>query len=349
MVTFQDGNTVLTQAPVNSSGVVSFSTSGLASGNHTVTATYASDSKFAASSGSTVQVVQTGTTTAVSSSANPSVYSQPVTFTATVTANPPGGVPTGTVTFKNGGATLGTGTLNASGVATFTTSTLAVGAASITAVYGGGSGFNGSTSPVLTQTVNKAGTSTTVSSSAHPSVYSQPVTFTATVTATPPGSGVPTGTVTFKNGSTTLGTGTLNGSGVATFTTSTLAVGAASITAVYGGSSGFNASTSPVLTQTVNKAGTRSTVTSSVNPSAFNQSVTFTATVVPTAPATANVTGTVTFMDGSKNLHSSSLSSGHATYTVSNLSRGTHQITVVYAGSTNFLTSTSPVRVQTVQ
>jgi len=199
----------------------------------------------------------------------------------------------------------------------------------------------------VVQTVSA--TTTAVSSSANPSVYSQPVTFTATVTAAPPGSGVPTGTVTFKNGSTTLGTGTLNGSGVATFTTSTLAVGAASITAVYGGGPGFNRSTSPVLTQTVNKAGTSSTVTSSVNPSVHNQSVTFTATVVATAPVTATPAGTVTFKDGTKTLHSGSLSSGKATYTTSGLSRGTHQITVVYAGNANFLTSTSPVLVRPVQ
>src|SRR5439155_702363 len=104
-----------------------------------------------------------------------------------------------------------------------------------------------------TTTTTLPGTTTGLTSSVHPwSVFGQPVTFTATVTAKSPGAGTPTGTVTFKDGSITLGTGTLNGSGQATFTTSTLAVGSHSITASYGGDASFNGSTSHPLTQTVN-------------------------------------------------------------------------------------------------
>jgi hypothetical protein len=103
------------------------------------------------------------------------------------------------------------------------------------------------------------------------------------------------------------------------------------------------------LTQSVNKAATSTTVTSSLNPSSRNQRVTFTATVSANTPATKTPTGTVTFKDGNTNLHTATLNgSGQASYSVSNLSRGTHQITAVYAGSSNFLTSTSPVLVQTV-
>src|SRR5439155_10261216 len=75
-----------------------------------------------------------GTTTGVVSSINPSVSGQPVTFTATVKARSSGaGTPTGTVTFKDGPSTLGTGTLNASSQATFVTSTPVSGAHPITA------------------------------------------------------------------------------------------------------------------------------------------------------------------------------------------------------------------------
>jgi hypothetical protein len=98
----------------------------------------------------------------------------------------------------------------------------------------------------------------------------------------------------------------------------------------------------------VNKDGTTSAVTSSPNPSTHGQSVTFTATAAANAPGTGTPAGTVTFKDGNKTLHSSSLSGGQATYTTSSLSRGTHQITVVYQGNSNFLSSTSPVLVQTV-
>ena len=92
------------------------------------------------------------------------------------------------------------------------------------------------------------------------------------VIAASPGTGTPTGTVTFKDGSTTLGTGTLSG-GTATFSTSQLAVGPNSITAVYGGDTNFTTSTSSALTQTVNQDGTTTTVTSSANPSVFGQTV----------------------------------------------------------------------------
>jgi hypothetical protein len=251
-VTFSQGNTILAQAPLNSSGQVSFSTSALGAGSDTITATYASDSLFAASSGSTVQTVQSSftTTTTVSSSANPSVFSQSVTFTATVTSS--GGTPTGTVTFKDGTTTLGTSNLDGAGHATFTTSTLAVASHSITAAYNGSTNFSPSTSSALTQTVNKDATTSAVTSSLNPSNHGQSVTFTATVTANSPGTAVPGGSVTFKDGTKTLSTKTLNSSGQATFSTSTLARGSHFITVVYGGSTSFLGSTSPVLTQTVN-------------------------------------------------------------------------------------------------
>jgi len=102
--------------------------------------------------------------TALASSVNPSTYDQPVTFTATVTSS--GGTPTGTVTFKDGSITLGTGTLGG-GKATFAISTLSVASHSIYGVYGGSTDFSGSTSPALTQTVKPATSSTALASSRH--------------------------------------------------------------------------------------------------------------------------------------------------------------------------------------
>ncbi len=350
-VTFADGSTVLAQVPLNSSGIASFSTSSLALGSHTITATYASDSLFAVSSGSTVQVVQSGntpTTTTASSSPNPSVFGQSVTFTSTTTSG--SGVPVGTVTFSEGATVLASNVpVDGSGHASFSTTALSVASHTISAAFTGATGWANSSGNAAAQVVNKASTSTAVSSSANPSVFSQSVTFTAVVTATAPGSGVPAGTVTFKNGTTTLGAGTLDGSGHATLTASTLTVGSHSITAVYGGSASFNTSTSSALTQTVNKDATSTSVTSSLNPSNHNQSVTFTATVVTSAPGTAVPTGTVTFKNGTKTLGSVSLNaSGQASLSTSSLTTGTHQITAVYGGSSNSLGSTSPVLVQTV-
>src|SRR5688572_10984565 len=93
------------------------------------------------------------TWTTLTSSANPVLVGQPVTFTATVKAVGGGGTPTGTVTFKDASATLGTGSVDGLGQATLTTSSLALGTHAITAVYGGDGTFSASTSDVLQQAV----------------------------------------------------------------------------------------------------------------------------------------------------------------------------------------------------
>ena len=98
---------------------------------------------------------------------------------------------------------MGTVTL-AGGVVVFTTTTMAVGTQSITAVYNGSTSFSGSTSSALSQVVNKATSTVTLTSSLNPSIFAQSVVFTVTVALQFGGS--PTGTVTFKNGTTSLGT-----------------------------------------------------------------------------------------------------------------------------------------------
>src|SRR5882724_175604 len=122
----------------------------------------------------------------------------------------------------------------------------------LTNVVDSGTPPGAGTLPTLTVTVTGTATTTTLSSSANPSTYGASVTFTANVSGS---GGPPTGTVTFKDGATTLGTGTLS-SGVATFSTSALTVtpSAHSITAVYGGDSTFSTSTSSAVSQVVNKA-----------------------------------------------------------------------------------------------
>lgn len=307
-------------------------------GKHTVAFHSTDNAGNVETSKSVSFTIDVSTSTALASSLNPSTYGQSVTFTATVTSI--GGTPTGTVTFKNGSATLGSRTLSG-GKATLATSTLPGGSHSITAIYIGSGKFAGSTSPAVSQTVNKATTSTVLSSSLDPSTYGQPVTFTATVSSS---TATPTGTVTFKNGGTNLGSATLS-SGKAKFTTSKLTAGTESITAVYAGNTNFNASTSPPLTQTVNKANTSTTVVSSLNPSVVGQTVTFTATV---SSNTVTPTGRVIFKNSTTTLGSASLSSGKAKFSTSKLAVGSHSITAVYVGSTNFNGSTSPVLTQVV-
>jgi len=292
-------------------------------------------------------VNQAGTTSVVTSATNPSVFGQSVTFTATVTAVAPGsGTPTGSITFLDGSNALGTATLSG-GKATFKTSALAAGPHTITVSYSGDGNFVTSTSGPMTQAVNQAATTTKVTSSANPSIFGESVTFTATVKAVAPGSGTPTGTVSFLDGSTSLGTGTLSG-GTATLSISTLAAAAHSITVVYEGDANFLTNTSGILTQTVKQAATTSSVSSSVNPSVSGQAVTFTATIAPVSPGSGTPTGTVTFDDGSTVLGTITLTNGTASFTTSTLAVGTHSIKIVYAGDTNFKTSTSAVLKQVV-
>jgi hypothetical protein len=290
--------------------------------------------------------VTASTTVSLTSNHNPSYKGESVTFTAVVTPAI-AGTPTGTVTFKNGGTTLGTKTLSG-GKATLATTALPTGTDTITATFNGSTYFLPSSPAPLAQVVKGSETTTTVTSSANPSVYGEAVTFTATITSTGTGE---TGTVTFKNGSVTLGTGTVS-SGKATYTTSAtaLTVSAAghSITAVYSGDSNFLGSTSAILKQIVDKATTSTTVKSSLNPSTSGQTVTFTATVKETAPSTVTPTGTVDFMDGATKIGSHALAGGIAAFSTSKLASGKHNITAVYVGDADDSTSTSTVLVQTV-
>ena len=357
-VTFLDGSNSLGTGTLDSSGHATFITSTLPAGSHTITASYGGDNTFAPSTGSlpgNPQVVnKTNTTMTLSSLPNPSVGSQKVTFTATVSPATGSGTPTGTVNFLDGGTQIGSVTLSG-GMAVFVTSTLTVGNHPITTSYNGDGNFNGSTASmsVSPQVVNQAGTTTTVTSSPNPSVFGQSVTVTATVAVSPvaPGSGTPTGTVTFAGVGGSPSPVTLDSNGQATFTTSTLLVGTHTFTVIYNGDSNFGGSTGKNTgnPQVVNKADTTTTVTSSQNPSALSQSVTFTATVAPVAPGAGTPTGQVTFKDGVTTLGTVSLnSSGVATLPTSSLTAGSHSITASYVGDGNFNVSTSAALAQTV-
>jgi hypothetical protein len=254
-----EGATALASSvPVDASGHAAFSTSALLVGSHTITANFTGANGWTNSSGSDTaspQVVnKAATSTQVTSSASTSVFGQQVTFTAIVTAISPGsGVPSSSVTFKDGSTTLTTALLDANGRASFSTSAMAIGSHSITAVYGGDGKFSTSTSTSLNQTVNKDATITALTSSADPTVAGQLVTFMATVSVSAPGSGTPLGSVTFRDKNTVLQMVPLNASGQAMFSTSSLSQGAHQITAAYGGAASYAASTSSTLVENISK------------------------------------------------------------------------------------------------
>jgi hypothetical protein len=170
------------------------------------------------------------------------------------------------------------------------------------------------------------------------------------LTITSSTSGTPTGTVTFLDGATALGVGTLNSSAVATFSTSTLTVGTHSITAAYGGDSKFSAGTSLAVSETITQASPAATTVALVSSAASascGTGVTFTSTL--TSNASGTPTGTVTVLDGATALGTGTLNgSAMAALTTSTLTVGTHSITAAYGGDPKFAASTSTVLSQVV-
>jgi len=294
------------------------------------------------------------TTTAVTSSLNPSGFGQNVTFTATVTTGASSGDLTGTVSFFDGANPLATNVPlvapATTATATFGTTALTVGVHSITATYNNANDAThfGSTSAPLSQTVLEA-TATSLTSSANPSTVGQSITLTATVTAPNGGAATPDGTVVFTDGATILGNVTISAAGVATFTTSALAQGLHAITASYGGDAAkqIQASVSAALNQDVQAASTTS-ISPAPNPSNYGVAVVFTVTVTPSASITP--TGVVNILDGATQIGTATLvgTTGQVTFSTSSLIVGTHTITAAYQGDSDNSPSTSPAIQQVV-
>jgi hypothetical protein len=190
----------------------------------------------------------------------------------------------------------------------------------------------------------KFSTITSLTSTPNPSFVGQAVVFTAVVSST---SGIPPNgeLITFKNGTTTLGTAPLNG-GTASLTTSSLPVGTSTITASYAGDASYSVSTSAGVNQVVRKYATAVQLSSSLNPAIYGQSVTLTATVSSAGPTTP--TGTVTFKNGATNLKTVTLAGGVATMTSTGLPAGTLPLTAVYNGDAVSAKSKSPTLSQVV-
>ncbi len=304
---------------------------------------------------------QNPTVTVLTIAPNPAQVGQPVTFSVRVIGNASGTgtSPTGTVTIQANTDQLAMVTLDPTGSATYTTSTLAQGSYQVTATYSGDSNYQASTSNAVTLNIVPQGSTqvpsaTTLKIAPDPAMLDQSITFTAHVGG---GGGITgqgaTGTVTFLNGSTHLGTATLDSmsnAALSNYSASSLGVGTYQITAMYGGDTNFLPSTSPAVRLDVVPVGTltpTTTTVSSSNPSSdFGTTVTFSATV--TAGFGSSPTGTVTFNDGTTELGMSSLSNGVATFSTSSLSVGTHSITGVYSGDSTFSGSTSAPFTQTV-
>jgi hypothetical protein len=322
---------------VNAGGNLVYSAS--TSGNWGVTA-WSEDLTRELAFSTTFESPVPATNTTLMTSKTPSVVGESVTFTATSTSA--GGTPVGNVTFKDGAVTLGTVPLNGAGVASFMTSSLTVGTHSITAAYQGDVAFAASTSSPVSQVVGKDSTTTAIASSTNPTIIGSSTTLTAVVTQDTPGSGTPTGNVTFKDGANAVGTVALAG-GVATLPISSLTIGNHTITADYAGSATHQPSTSPSLAQDVVTDTTTVALTSSVNPTIIGSSTTLTATVTPGTGGSGTPTGNVTFKDGANAIGTVALAAGVATLPISSLTIGTHIISAEYAGSVTHEPNTSSI------
>jgi hypothetical protein len=256
-VTFLENGVAIATTNV-SGGIASYTSTVLASGTDLVTAVYNGSETYAASTsvGVDVVVIPPPNTTALTLSTSTSTLpaNQSVTLTATVSPVTAGGATaTGSVTFYDGTTVLGTEAITASGVETLTTTTgLATGSNDLTAVYSGGNNFSASTSVISQVDVVPAVSTAVLGSSVESKTVSQGLTLTASfssaaITPSTLSSVIPTGSVTFEENGTVLGTTTLGSNGIATLTTTqTLPQGIDFITATYTGSSLFTSTTSPV-------------------------------------------------------------------------------------------------------
>jgi hypothetical protein len=285
------------------------------------------------------------TQTQLTSAHNPSTFGDNVPFTATVTATG-GAIPTGTVYFYDGSMLLGNAPVTSSGTAPFATSALTVGPHTMTATFVGSGNFGTSSGSYL-ETVNavpltasKASLNITPSSIA----YGATTTLTATVTAaTGPNTPIPSGSVTFFDGSTQIGATPLNGAGIASLPINTLPVGTHTITCLYGGNTVYATSACTGVTLTVNQANAALTLVSSENPSPALMAVTFTATLTNTSlPGNPPVAGVPLHfaVDGVAQTTTPIIDiNGNATLTLMP-SAGRHQIAVTNGVTTNYTTAT---------
>jgi hypothetical protein len=294
-------------------------------GPRTLTATYAGDGNYTGSSNTTShEVIKADTSTTLTDTPDPSVYGQSYAVDFSVAAVAPGaGTPTGSVTVSDGVNTCTT-TVAAG---TCTLPSTAAGSRTLTATYAGDDQFNGSAGTTA-HTVNKAGTTTTLTDTPDPSVYGQPYTVNFSVVAVTPGAGTPTGNVTVSDGVNTCTAPVA----VGTCTLPSTVAGSRTLTATYTGDGNYTGS-SGTTTHTVNKADTTTTVSGPTHPTVVGQSYTVNFTVASLVAGVGTPTGNVTVSDG-VNTCTATVAAGTCSLTATTL--GPRTLTATYAGDGNF-------------
>jgi hypothetical protein len=244
-VTFLDSGNVIATVPLTATGVALLNTSSLIIGTHTIQAAYSGDSNYASQSKTVSEIIRyPPAVLTLSSSLNPASFGQSVVFTARAAGTGP--MPTGSVIFQDNGRRVGQFSLAADGTAAFATNSLSVGSHVIQAIYSGDSNYD-SQSTSLTEVVASAPTLTTLSVSPNPAYAEQAVTLKALAT----GVGTPTGNVSFFDGATSIGSGSLDGTGTAVLTSTNLQLGTHPLTATFAATSNWGASSSAVVNEVI--------------------------------------------------------------------------------------------------
>ncbi len=256
----------------------------------------------------------------------------------------------GTITFYDGTTNICVISVTNAATCPATAGTgFAAGTHILTAIYSGDTTHAGSTSNAVTVTVVPDTTSVSVTSSANPAAFGQSVVFRATAQGA---HGAIEGTVVFFDGSTAIGTAGMNSSGVASMSMTTLAAGTHPITAAYGATRNFAASTSAALNEVIQPApapiATTTMLASSANPSVNGQNVTYTVSVAGVGQ-TKPAAGLVSILDGDAALWAGMLDgTGSASFSSAALGIGAHSLTAHYGGDATTAGSSSTVLAQVV-
>jgi parallel beta-helix repeat protein len=341
---FQDGNSI-GAVMLNAAGSA-VQSANVTPGVHRFVATYPGQGVFPAgvSVETLVQVGNYGVTLTVTSSQNPSVVGQPVTFNVKIGSADTNQL--GPVVLTDNYNALTTLTPDANGNASFTTSSLAVGSHFITASYSGDSTHNSATSSVSQSVLSGLPSTITVTSSPNPSVVGQTVTFAATVT-TAASSGVATGTVSFVDAATNmlLGAAILAPSGASSATASvgvsSLAVGYHTVTATYLPAATFASSSASVQQQVT--AGIATTLTLGCPATAFPDQVLSVQVLLQAASGSAS--GTVALTAAGANTVTSAIASAPLTLAFGPLAIGSRLLTATLTPAAGYAPSTATCQV----
>ncbi len=330
-VTFYNRQTNIGSAQV-SNGVATITTSFAAGGTDALHAVYSGDYNYASSTSNSLTMNVSGplvTSTTLQASAASTAVGNSVTLTANLTP----ATASGTVTFYNGSAAIGTANVNA-GVATLNTTFAVSGHINLIAIFAANASWESSTSNQVPLFVSGNTPDTALLQTAP---FSVTVGYSATLTATISPAAA-TGTVSFYDGSVDLGSAPVQ-AGAAIFTTAFMTAGSQSLTAVYSGDTTYISNTSSPATLEVSSPGSTPTTTAlALSESSGNAGdfVTLTATVLP-----IGATGQVNFYSNNALLGSAVLSGGKAAYSQAFSQAGNFQIVAVYEGDPTYASSTS--------